>query len=309
MKNRIIRAAISDSGATADGHPGEKDYEGYERTAAGGAGTVTTGYSYVSDYPMGGNVRMLGAGDDSLIPDYCRLSSMVHSYGCNILQQLAHIGAATTCENVDVIGPSAMKGPYNGKLCREMTRADIRRVELAFADAAVRAVRSGFDGVEVHAAHKLLISQFLSPAYNHRTDEYGGSDENRARFAAEVCAIIRNAVGRDYPVFFKVNCDDGEENGITTEGFLTACRMLEEAGASALEISGAWGNYRQSTPYFLEQTLLAAKSVQIPVILVGGIRGKTEAERILEETPIQYIAMARPLMENPELIRVWSRNS
>lgn len=307
LKNRIIRAAMGDHGTTEDGHLGESDFAGYEKVASSGVGTILTGYSWVADYPMGGKAKMLGAYSDDFLPEYKRLTELVHSHDCNLMQQLVHIGSATTCKNVDVMGPSAVPGPYNNQLPREMTEDDIAHVVQAFADAALRAKTAGFDGVEVHAAHKFLLSQFLSPAYNRRTDSYGGTDENRARLAAKVCERIRQTVGADYPVFFKVNCEDGVENGITRSGLLTACRMLEEAGASALEISGAWMNYKQDTPYFLEQTIAAAETVKIPVCLVGGVRGQEEIEKILNETPIQYVAMARPFSAKPELMTEWRK--
>ena len=305
LKNRIIRTAIGDHGATDDGHYGESDFAGYEKVASGGVGTLITGYSWVSDYPMGGRGRMLGAYSDDFIPEYRRLTDMVHSHGCNILQQLVHVGAATACEGVDIIGPSAVPGPYNGQMPRVMTTQDIEHVTQAFADAALRAKEAGFDGVEIHAAHRFLLSQFLSPAFNLRTDAYGGSNENRARFAAEVCARIRQIVGADYPVFFKLNCDDGVENGITMDGLLTACAMLEATGASAISVSGAWMNYKQDAPYFLDQTIQVAERVSIPVILVGGVRGRETVKRVLSETPIQYIGMARPFIANAEYMKDW----
>ena len=307
LKNRLIRAAMGDHDADDDGHYGEKAFTGYETVAQGGAGAVITGYSYVADYPMGGRARMLGAYSDTFIPEYRRLTDMAHSHNCAILQQLVHIGAATACEDVDIIGPSAIEGPYNGQVPRKMDAADIRRVEKAFADAAFRAKKAGFDGVEVHAAHKFLISQFLSPYYNRRTDAYGQTDEGRARFAAEVCEYIRDAVGADYPILFKLNCDDGVENGITLSGFLLACRMLEAAGASAVEVSGAWMNYKQEEPYFLAQAAEAASALRIPVILTGGVRGRERAERILEETKIQYIGMARPFVSRPDFVSEWEK--
>ena len=305
MKNRIIRSAIGDHGTTEDGHYAQSDFEGYEKVATGGVGTLITGYSWVSDYPMGGRGKMLGAYSDDFVQEYRLLTDMVHSHDCNIIQQLVHIGSATACKDVDIISASAVPGPYNEQMPREMTGEDIKHVTQAFADAAVRAKKAGFDGVEIHAAHKFLLSQFLSPAYNHRTDAYGASDENRARFAAEVCMRIRESVGAEYPVFFKVNCDDGVENGITLDGMLTACRMLEEAGASAIEISGAWMNYKQDGPYFLDQTIKAAEDVHIPVILVGGVRGKDEIEKILSETPISYVAMARPFIADAGYMKGW----
>lgn len=305
MKNRIIRAAMGDHDTTTDGHLGERDFQGYKKTASGGVGTIITGYSWVSDYPMGGKAKMMGAYSDGFIPEYQRLTDMIHSYDCNILQQLVHVGGASACEDADIVGPSAVPGPYNNRMPREMNKDDIEHVTAAFADAALRAKKSGFDGIEVHAAHKFLLSQFLSPAYNCRTDEYGGTDENRARFAAEVCKRIRQTVGADYPVFFKVNCDDGVENGITMTGTLTACEMLEDAGASLIEISGSWMNYKQDTPYFYDQTVRVAKKLDIPVCIVGGVRGQDAIEKILSETPIQYVAMARPFTANADYIKDW----
>ena len=305
LKNRIIRAAMGDHDAV-DGHYGEKDFQNYEKTAQGGVGTIITGYSYVADYPMGGKARMTGIDNDGFLDEYRRLTDMVHSHQCNIVHQLVHIGSATAVTDADIIGPSPVEGPYNGQMPREMNAGDIRRVEAAFSDAAVRAKRAGFDGVEVHAAHKFLLSQFLSPHYNRRTDTYGQTDEGRARFPAEVCEQIRHAVGPDYPVLFKVNCDDGMEDGITLSGLLTACRMLEEAGASAVEISGTWMNYKQDTPYFLKQASEAAACLRIPVILTGGVRGGEQAETILKETGIRYIGMARPFVSNPNFVREWA---
>ena len=305
LKNRVLRAAIGDHGTTEDGHYGESDFQGYEKVADGGVSTMITGYSWVADYPMGGRGKMLGAYSDDFIPEYQRLTEMAHAHGCNIMQQLVHIGSATACEGVGIIGPSAVPGPYNGQMPREMNKEDIERIEQAFADAAVRAKKAGFDGVEIHAAHKFLISQFLSPAYNQRTDAYGGTDEKRARFAAEVCERVRRAVGEDYPIFFKVNCDDGVENGITLSGTLTACEMLESAGASAIEISGSWMNYKQDTPYFYDQTVQAAEKLHIPVCMVGGVRGQDMIEKILSETPVQYVSMARPFTANANYMKDW----
>ena len=307
LKNRIFRAAMGDHDAV-DGHYGAKDLQNYERTAQGGVGAIITGYSYVADYPMGGKARMTAIDSDEYIDEYRRLTETVHRSQCALIHQLVHVGSATAVTDADIIGPSPVEGPYNGQMPREMDAGDIRRVEKAFSDAAVRAKTAGFDGVEVHAAHKFLLSQFLSPHYNKRTDAYGQTDEGRARFTAEVCEQIRHAVGPDYPILFKVNCDDGNgiEDGITLSGLLTACRMLEEAGASAVEISGAWMDYKQDTPYFLEQTSEAAACLRIPVILTGGVRGREQAEKILEETDIQYIGMARPFVKDPDLVKEWA---
>lgn len=305
LKNRIVRTAMGDHGADEAGHLGETDFEGYRRVAEGGAAAFITGYSWVCDYPMGGRAKMMGAYDGSFAPELERLAGIAHAHGCAAIQQLVHIGSATACEGVDAIGPSAVPGPYNGQMPRPMEAGDFARVTKAFADAATRAKAAGLDGVEIHAAHRFLLSQFLSPAYNHRTDAYGSSDENRARLAAEVCGAVRAAVGPGFPVLFKVNCEDGEENGITMGGLLTAARMLEAAGASAIEVSGAWMTHKEEGPYYLEQTVAVAEAVGIPTIIVGGVRGRDMAERIVSETPIALIGMARPFTSDPGLVNEW----
>ena len=136
MKNRILRAAMGDHDATPDGHYGKKDFNNYERIAEGGVGTIITGYSYVADYPMGGQAKMTGIYNDDFIPEYRLLTNMVHSHNCNIIHQLVHVGSAALPGENKLIGASAVEGPYNGQIPLEMTIDDIERVEQAFADAA-----------------------------------------------------------------------------------------------------------------------------------------------------------------------------
>ena len=307
MKNRIIRAATGDHD-TNYGHYSDKDFARYEALAKGGVGTIITGYAYVADYPMAEPSGMLGIDSDDYIKEYQKLTEMVHSHGSNLILQIAHVGGATLAPgDHPIIAPSAVENPRNHQIPQKMSKEDILRVEDAFAAAALRAKKAGFDGIEVHGGHGFLISQFLTPHYNRRTDEYGGSDEKRARFAAEVCQKIRDAVGQNFPIFFKLNCFDGKDitDGITREGLLAACQMLKKSGVSLIEISGAWMECHQKTPYFLDDTAYIAEHVSIPVSLVGGVRDMDTIQTVFSDTNIQYVSMSRPLIMNPNLPNDW----
>ncbi|MDO5115185.1 MAG: NADH:flavin oxidoreductase [Synergistaceae bacterium] len=305
VKNRLIRAATGDVHAVG-GHYTERDFENYERLAAGGVGTIISGFAYAADYPLSPESGMLGIYDDSFISEYRRLTEMTRRYDTKLLLQLVHCGSYTYAgDDVRVIAPSAVANLVSGRLPEAMSREDIGRVQCAFAEAAERAWLAGFDGVELHAGHGFLLSEFLTPYYNRRDDEYGGSDENRARMLFECCRRIRESTGADFPVFVKLNCQDGFDGGITPEGFLAACRGLKQSGASAVEVSGAWYTMKRRRPYFLAETELAAEASGLPAILVGGVRGAEEIEGILNSSKVEYFAMSRPFIAEPELPKRW----
>ncbi len=306
MKNRFIAAAVGDRHAV-NGHMTDKDFLVYENLAKGGAGTVITGFTYITDYPV--NETMLGIYDDSFITEYSRLTAMVHQYKTNIIMQLVHPGSfvMTDTAGAKMLGPSEVENLSSQKIPSEMTKQDIKDVQQAFADAALRAKRAGFDGVELHAAHGFLLNQFLTPYYNRRSDEYGGTDDNRARMLIETFHLVRKTVGEEYPIFVKINCDDGIENGITYDGFHAACKQLTEAGADAIEVSGHWFSFKNTDSfYYKDYTAKIAQEKRIPMILVGGINDFEAAAQVLESTDIEYFAMARPLIAEPDLINRWA---
>jgi 2,4-dienoyl-CoA reductase-like NADH-dependent reductase (Old Yellow Enzyme family) len=183
--------------------------------------------------------------------------------------------------------------------------------------AARRAQTAGFDGVQIHAAHGYLLSQFLSPAFNQRTDDYGGSIANRAKILLEVLNTIRRAVGHRFPIFAKINSDDFLENGLTLEDGIQVGVMLDKAGVDAIEVSGGTlssGKYipfRNKITFEREQAYFrrAAKKlktrIKSPVILVGGIRSHLLAERLVDEGFSDYISMSRPFIREPRLIARW----
>ena len=200
-RNRLVRAATYEGLATDDGHLTPELAAVCEDLAAGGAGTVILGYAYVTPDEQP-NPRMLGIYDDSFVPEYRELVERLHSYGARVVSQIVYGGSATKLDppSARILGPSAVPNPKTGIVPVEASRGDIRLLVESFAAAARRARDAGFDGVELHAAHGYLLSQFLNPLLNRRTDESGGPVENRARIVVEALAAIRREAGAEYPV-------------------------------------------------------------------------------------------------------------
>jgi 2,4-dienoyl-CoA reductase-like NADH-dependent reductase (Old Yellow Enzyme family) len=199
-----------------------------------------------------------------------------------------------------------------------MSKSDIEEAINAFRNAAVRAKKAGFDGVQIHAAHGWLLSQFLSPFFNKRTDEYGGSLKNRARIVIEIAQRVREATGDNFAVLVKINSDDFLPGGFNTDEMLEVSVMLENAGVDAIEISGGTigallsGNADASfSPvsrediYYAEAAKRLKEKINIPVILVGGIRSFETADKLVNNGIADYISLCRPLIREPDLIKKW----
>ena len=187
-----------------------------------------------------------------------------------------------------------------------MTKDDIIRIENNFAEAALRAKKAGFDGIEIHGAHFYLISQFLSPLFNKRNDEYGGSDENRARFLLEIISKIREKVGNEYIVGLKINSEDGDKHGITEEGFIKICQMAESAGIDYIQISGIkWIKQRVDNLIYADIGSKLAEKLNIPIMVLGGARNVDELNEIINKSKIQFIGLVRPLICEYDLVKRW----
>jgi 2,4-dienoyl-CoA reductase-like NADH-dependent reductase (Old Yellow Enzyme family) len=233
--------------------------------------------------------------------------------------QISHAGcfASAKLSSCDPIGPSPVESK-DGVVGRAMTLTDIERVKNNLALAAVRARIAGFDGVQIHGAHGYLVSQFLSPFFNKRRDEYGGSLENRARFAVQVLSAIRHAVGDGFPVLIKVNSDDYLPGGLTQEHMLQTSSMFVTAGYDAIEMSGGTmlsgkkvgcrpGKQDPGEPEAYYETIarLYKEKIATPLMLVGGIRTLETAERLVKEKVADYIALCRPFIREPGPINRW----
>jgi 2,4-dienoyl-CoA reductase-like NADH-dependent reductase (Old Yellow Enzyme family) len=316
LKNRFFRSATYEGLTNEQGHVTEKLLHVYENLAKGGVGTIITGLTNVTDVEkfMSGQMQIY---NDSFIDEYQKLTDIVHKHDANIIVQLVCNGAqnASTADGL-LWAPSAVTDLVLQTVPKEMTKDDIHSMQDAFAAGAVRAKKAGFDGIQIHAAHGYLLSRFLTPYYNRRKDEYGGSLENRARAVLETYQRIREAVGVEFPVLVKINCDDFMDQGMTFEECKYVCKMLEKAGVSAIEISGGLassrhneGTIRNITPetesYFKQYAAEIAEETDIPVLLVGGNRDLNKLTDIINQTEMEYISLSRPFIREPELINRW----
>jgi len=317
LPNRFIRSATWEGLAAENGDCTPELVNFMEDLAGGSPGLIITGHAYVSATGQA-SLRQLGADHDGRIENLRAMTAAVHRRDGRIVIQLAHGGlrADAKFSNKTPMGPSAAQGLLEPP-GREMTTEDIRQTVDAFGQAAHRAQTAGFDGVQIHAAHGYLISQFLSPAFNRRDDHYGGEIQNRARFLLEVLNSIRQAVGQAFPIFVKINAEDFLEKGLTREDSTQVAVMLDKAGVDAIEVSGGTLLSGKNIPFrkeiifereqaYFRQTAKKLKArIKSPVILVGGIRSYLLAERLVDEGFADYISMSRPFIREPRLIARW----
>ena len=305
LKNRIFRAAVGDT-TFKNGKITEEGFKLYDQLSKNEVGTIFTGYTTVSDYNQVDNFPSFRLDKDEYIPEFKKLVDMVHKNGANIFMQLVHLGMNTKTKSEIIYAPSSLQMPDQNRKSKEMTKEDIIRIETNFANAALRAKKAGFDGVEIHGAHFYLVSEFLSPLYNKRNDEYGGSDKNRARFLSETLEKIREKVGKDFIVGVKINSEDGDKNGITEEGFFTACKMAEKSGADYIQISGlTWTRTKVDSPLYEPIGAKLSKIINIPIMITAGARNVDNLNEILNRSNIQYIGIGRPLICEYDLIKKW----
>jgi 2,4-dienoyl-CoA reductase-like NADH-dependent reductase (Old Yellow Enzyme family) len=237
LKNRFVRSATHEAMAGLDGVAKGPLLGCMAELAKGEVGLVITGHAHVTLEGQAGP-RQLGIYSDAMIDSLKQVALAVHENGGVVAVQLAHAGKQGIGKDAHApLGPCDVVEEGIKKVSA-MSAADIKRTITAFGDAAQRAVKAGFDAVQIHGAHGYLLSQFLSPHYNKRDDDYGGSLENRARLLVEVYEEVRGRVGTSFPVMVKVNSEDFLEGGITVEEVIRVARMLEDRGMDAIEMSG-----------------------------------------------------------------------
>jgi len=308
LKNRLVRSATFDLGMVEDGVmlPAMLDY--YRRLAEGGAGLIFTGMFGVCENSRN-NQSMMKIYCDRFERDLVELVDVVHRAGAKIGVQLGHTGVKA---GVIEVGEHPF-GPSDYGNAIEMPCEEIARVVKSYGVAAGKVKRAGADAVEIHGAHGYLLSQFLSPYYNHRTDEYGGGIEGRSRIIREIYAAMRVEVGSEFPILLKVNYCDLIEGGLTGEECIWLCKELEKMGIDAVEISSGVAVSRESNSiqrgkgeaFNGEYALDVAAHIQIPVINVGGYRTVPVMEEYLNKGNLAAVSLCRPLIREPDLPKRW----
>ncbi len=318
LKNRFICSSTWLGRANHDGSTSATLINGISGVSKNEIGLYITEMSFVSRNGQCAN-NQLGVYSDRLLPGLRQLTDEVHRFETPVVMQLNHGGlfSMPLFTGEDPMGPSTLLTP-DGAMGREMTKTEISETIISFRDAAIRARKAGFDGVQIHAAHGWLLSQYLSPYFNRRTDEYGGSLENRARFLLEVLDSIREATGNQFLILVKINSEDKIDQGFSTGDMVQVSGMLEKAGADTIEISGGTigalltgaVQYSFSPPatepvFYREAATKFKEKIKIPLMLVGGIRSFETADELVRTGTADYISLCRPLIREPDLIKRW----
>lgn len=314
LPNRFVRSATWDATADDVGAVTDKSVALYRKLGRGGIGLIITGHAFISPLGQAGHGQYGGYSDD-LIPGLSRLAQAAHDGGAKIALQIAHSGITSAyLHNAGLTAQAVSAIPQVKRPHRETSDEDITVLVADFAAAAWRAVAAGFDAVQLHGAHGYLISQFLSPRFNHRTDRWGGSLENRRRFPLEVLKAVRQAVGDTFPVLIKLGTQDDRAGGLPVDEGIAAAQELAAAGIDAIEVSCGFGNSMQTLEagegektYFRDRAAQVKQAVKVPVMAVGGIRSLATAESIIERGDADLISMCRPFIREPGLIARWQR--
>lgn len=285
LSNRLVMPPMATWKLGDDGIP--QELMDYYAARAGKLGLIITEFAYVSQEGMS-RPGQLSLSRDEDIPEMAKLTGSIHEKGnTKVFAQINHAGAAAGYE---------VKG-----------QDDIFRIIKAFADAALRAKKAGFDGVEIHAAHGYLLNQFYSPLANHRDDAYSGKTlEGRTRLSREVIEAVRTAVGNDFPISIRFGACDYQEGGSTIEESGLAARIYEAAGADMISVSGGMNGFMikgVTTPgWFSDLSANIKKNVSIPVLLTGGIVTRETVDELLTQEKADLIGIGRPILKNPAFI-------
>lgn len=314
LKNRLVKSAMSDSLADGAGDPTEAQVRLYERWAEGGVALSIIGEVQGDPrFPEKPGNLVLGANSD--LKALHSLASRASIEGAHIWPQIGHAGALSHSPISQPTGPSALKiGSFQ---CAGMLMREVKQLPDMYARAAVLAKDIGFTGVQIHAGHGFLLSQFLSPLFNRRNDQYGGSIEARCRIIVEVIDKVRRAVGPSFPIGLKINSSDQLEGGLTQEDALGAIRIVDQTSIDLIEISGgtyfpeakASSDRSAGGPYFVEFSKSARSVTSVPLMVTGGVKTRKEALDLLASAAVEMVGLARAMALNPELTNVWLSES
>ena len=314
IKNRFFKSAMSEGMGTRDFQPKKNIATLYKRWAEGGTGLIITGNIMVD--PKGtaepGNIVFDKNSNMEILKNWAKQGQQ---HGAKVMVQLNHPGKqAPKTVSKQTVAPSAVPlGNGLNKLFstpRALTTSEVEELVQKFVTSAKITKEAGFSGVQIHAAHGYLISQFLSPHDNRRTDKYGGSLENRMRFLKEIYLGMREELGKDFTIGIKINSTDFKEDGLTEEDSLKTIIELANLGLDFVEISGGtyerpamMGATSKSTNqvFFAEYSKKLKQKIEIPVVVTGGIRSINAMNTLLNDNTTDFIGIARPLTIDPNI--------
>jgi 2,4-dienoyl-CoA reductase-like NADH-dependent reductase (Old Yellow Enzyme family) len=345
LKNRIISAATHEGMAHANGTPTDDLLKTYRNLSAGGAGAIITGYVSVKQngrtFP---NMRMFDS--DVYVDVYKSINEQLKQYNAPVILQIAHGGSRSMSRitGQEVVSASPRRKNDFGDRVKEAGDSEVRSIIDAFVAAIVRAKAAGFGGVELHAAHGYLLSEFISPVLNRRKDRWGGTTENRMRIVTEILSGARREVGK-FSILVKISAHDEFKQGLTEAEAVTIARMLQAASCDAIEVSCGYGDFMHTvrmtavpvdavlglmpryrdmpsyqkrlfrliapllakvrkpiSNYNVGAAELIKRSVDIPVIVVGGIRSLQDITTMISEKGIDFVSLSRPFIIEPDIV-------
>ena len=309
VKNRIVMGPMGTNLSNPDGSIAREEIAYYEARARGGAGMIIT-EMVVFDERGKYQPRIPMISSDSHIQGWKSLAEAVHAHGTKIVMQLGHAGRETVPDFINGLQPVAPSAvpPPTGIIPKELTVEEIQDLVNEYAQAAGRGVEAGVDAIQIHGAHCYLMANFMSPITNKRCDEYGGGIEGRLRFAPEVVRAIRNRVGAEVPLLFRISAEEMTPGGRSLEETKVMCRLLVDAGIDAIEVSrGSLAALRWVVPTMGNPLALNVQYaseikdvVDVPILTVGRINEPIVAEHILETKKADLVVMARALLVDPE---------
>jgi 2,4-dienoyl-CoA reductase-like NADH-dependent reductase (Old Yellow Enzyme family) len=300
LKNRIVRSATNSRLGNLDGSISDADIAMFKELAENNVGLLITGHSYVSPFGKG-NLSQTSICDDTCIPKLTELVTQVKQFNCKIVAQISHAGAQSYVIEQPV-APSNIE-LQKGHPARELTLVELSQIEQDFINAAYRVKVAGFDGVQVQAAHNSLLCEFITPAFNLRTDDYGGSQEGRFLIIKEILKSIKEKCGSDFPVFVKIDINVETDHEKYFNNLVSIMNEFKLLGVEAVEISGYnfTSKGMEDHNYYLEEASELRKLVDLPIIVVGGVRNFDDMDEMLHKG-IDMVSLCRPFICEPDLI-------
>ncbi len=310
LKNRMVKSPMSDSLADGEGNPTEPQIRLYERWAEGGVGLSLIGeVQGDARYPeKPGNLVLGATSKQALLQSLARRGTVD---GAQLWLQLGHAGALSHLPISQPKGPSALD--VEGLQCEALTLMELNSLPAMYARAAMQAKHAGFGGVQIHAGHGFLLSQFLSPLFNHREDGYGGSIEARCRVVLEIISAVRDAVGQLFPIGIRINSTDKLEGGLAETDAIEVVRLLDTSSIDLIDISGgtyfpgakASSDGASGGPYFVDFAKQAKQITTIPLLVTGGFKRRQQAYDAISSGAADMVGLGRAMVLNPTLAKAW----